>query len=198
MPSGPQAVLTDRERQVLLQPQRRPLTAGPGISPDVTGERQVIEIFLTPGDFYFGDQDTRLRTVLGSCVAVTLWHPTRLIGGMCHFMLPSRGLKRGSELDGRYGDEAMLLFLNEIKRHKTHPSEYEAKIFGGGNMFPGSRRHESLDVGRRNIEMALQLIELHRFRVKARHMAGMGHRNVVFEVWSGDVLLKHVPSSTGA
>ena len=51
----------------------------------------VIEIFLQPGDFYFGDKDTRIRTILGSCVSITLWHPTRLIGGMCHFLLPFRG-----------------------------------------------------------------------------------------------------------
>lgn len=161
-------------------------------SPDVTSDRQVIDIFLAPGEFFFGDQDTRIRTLLGSCVAVTLWHPLRLIGGMCHYMLPTRGLKRGREPDGRYGDEAMELFLDQVKRHGTRPSEYEAKLFGGGNMFPGARRQEALDVGRRNIELALQLLEQHSFRLKARHMAGVGHRNVVFEVWSGDVWLKHV------
>lgn len=166
-------------------------------SPDVTSERQVIDIFLAPGEFYFGDQDTRIRTVLGSCVAVTLWHPLRQIGGMCHYMLPTRGFRRGSELDGRYGDEAIRLFLEQIKRHGTHPSEFEAKVFGGGNMFPGTRRDESLDVGRRNIELGLQLLEQHRLRLKARHLAGVGHRNVVFEVWSGDVWLKHVDAPAG-
>lgn len=173
---------------------RAPGRQGPALpaSPDVTSERQVIDIFLAPGEFFFGDQDTRIRTVLGSCVAVTLWHPLRLIGGMCHYMLPTRGLKRGSEPDGRYGDEAIQLFLDQMKRHGTRPSEYEAKLFGGGNMFPGAHRQQTLDVGRRNIELGLQLLEQHRFRLKARHMAGVGHRNVVFEVWSGDVWLKHV------
>jgi len=161
-------------------------------SADVTGERQVIDIFLAPGEFYFGDQDTRIRTVLGSCVAVTLWHPSRLIGGMCHYMLPTRALKRAGELDGRYGDEAIQLFLDQVKRHRSHPGEYEVKLFGGGNMFPEARRLNNLDVGRRNIDMGLQLLQQHRFRLKARHMAGVGHRNVVFEVWSGDVWLKHV------
>jgi chemotaxis protein CheD len=166
-----------------------PICAG---SPDVTSERQVIEIFLAPGDLYFGDQDTRIRTVLGSCVAVTLWHPVRLIGGMCHYMLPTRGLKRGRELDGRYGDEAIQLFLDEVRRHRSHPAEYEVKVFGGGNMFPAERRDRALDVGRRNLDLGLQLLAQHRFNLKARHMAGIGHRSVVFEIWSGDVWMKHV------
>ena len=54
--------------------------------------RNVIEIFLQPGDFYFGDRDTRIRTLLGSCVSITMWHPRLHVGGMCHFMLPERGL----------------------------------------------------------------------------------------------------------
>jgi len=34
-----------------------------------------LEIFLHQGEVYFGDRDTRIRTVLGSCVAITMWHP---------------------------------------------------------------------------------------------------------------------------
>ena len=57
------------------------------------------EIFLQPGEFYFGDAATRIRTLLGSCVAITLWHPARMIGGMCHYMLPNRQKHHGP-LDG--------------------------------------------------------------------------------------------------
>jgi chemotaxis protein CheD len=168
----------------------RPLPDAFGMA-DVTSQRQVIDIFLAPGDFFFGDEDTRIRTVLGSCVAITIWHPRLRIGGMCHYMLPTRGFKRGGEPDGRYGDEALDMFLSEVRRARTVPSEYEVKLFGGGNMFPHRKRDASMDVGRRNIEVALQLLESHRFHLKARHLAGTGHRNVVFEVWSGDVWMRH-------
>ena len=50
----------------------------------------ILEIFLQPGEFYFGEGKTRIRTLLGSCVAITLWHPRLHIGGMSHYMLPSR------------------------------------------------------------------------------------------------------------
>jgi len=49
---------------------------------------QLVEVVLGPGDLYFGDRRTRIRTLLGSCVAVTLWHPKAQIGGMCHYMMP--------------------------------------------------------------------------------------------------------------
>jgi len=40
----------------------------------------VIDIFLQPGELYFGDRHTRIRTVLGSCVSVVFWHPEKLLG----------------------------------------------------------------------------------------------------------------------
>ena len=35
------------------------------------------KLFLMPGQWYFGGKASELRTLLGSCVAVTLWHPAK-------------------------------------------------------------------------------------------------------------------------
>ena len=60
------------------------------------------DVFLLPGEFHFGDQDDRIITLLGSCVAITLWHPEKRIGGMCHYMLPSPMYReKPSELNGK-------------------------------------------------------------------------------------------------
>jgi chemotaxis protein CheD len=154
-------------------------------------QRQVVEVFLQPGEFWFGDQNTRIRTLLGSCVSITIWHPARKIGGMCHYMLPGRGAHHGGEPDGRYAEEAMLLFLREIRQAGTSPSEYQAKLFGGGNMFGSHARSGSIDVGRRNIERGRELLQFNGFKVLSEHLAGFGHRNIIFDIWSGDVWLKH-------
>lgn len=154
----------------------------------------VIEIFLQPGDLYFGDRDTRLRTVLGSCVSLTFWHPQLLVGGMCHYMLPNRSQeKRGinpSGLDGRYADEAIALLLKDINAAGVPHREFEVKLFGGGNMFP-ERSNPVSHVGLKNVEMARQLVIKHGFNCVAEHLGGDGHRNVIFDVWSGHVWVKH-------
>ena len=72
--------------------------------------------------------DTSLRTLLGSCIAITIWHPGRRIGGMCHFLLPSRARRPGDALDGRYGDEAMEAMMDLLKLTQTKPSEYAAGL----------------------------------------------------------------------
>lgn len=152
----------------------------------------VLEIFLQPGEFYFGEEKTRIRTLLGSCVAITLWHPRLRVGGMAHYMLPQRpNRSKDQPLDGRYAEEVMLMFQRELQDARTRPGEYQVKLFGGGHMFAHARngkRH--VDVSDRNVETGRQLIALHGFKILAEDLGGEGHRNVVFDLWSGDVWLK--------
>jgi chemotaxis protein CheD len=154
-----------------------------------------LEVFLHPGDHYFADQNTRIRTVLGSCVAITLWHPHLRIGGMCHYMLPERASERrvdnGTVSDGRYADTAISLLLNKIDRVGVPYKEYHVKLFGGGNMFPKIDKNNMPQVGSRNVQAARRLVKQHRFTCVAEHLGGIGYRNVIFEVWSGEVWVRH-------
>lgn len=167
------------------------LAAVPGMTAETTNRPQVIEIYLQPGEFFFGDENTRLKTLLGSCVAITMWHPGKRVGGMCHYLLPSRDKEHSDALDGRYADEALGLFLIEIARSGLPPHEYEVKIFGGGKMFPDVGGLRKLEVGARNAAHGLRVLSGLGFKIKSNHLNGTGHRNVVFEVWSGDVWLRH-------
>lgn len=147
------------------------------------------EIHLNPGDLWFGEGAVRLRTVLGSCISVTLWHPLRRIGGMCHFMLPGRVRGKEVPLSGKYADEAFLIFDREMECAKTRPGEYQAKVFGGGNMFPNTNIRTQGDVGLRNLEVARQLLARRGIEVVVQHVGGAGHRRLIFDIWSGDAWL---------
>lgn len=152
---------------------------------------QIIEIFLQPGELYFGDRATRIRTVLGSCVSLVFWHPHLLVGGMFHFMLPGRMREKPVDLDGRYADEAVELMLREMRASNTRPVDYQVKMFGGGNMFPDIARTGISHVGSKNVTAARELIRMHGFDCVSEHVEGAGHRNLVFDVWSGIVSVKH-------
>lgn len=152
-----------------------------------------IDIFLQPGEVYFGDRGTRIRTVLGSCVSITFWHPRLLLGGMCHFMLPERGAAGTGEPDGRYADEAVSLLVGEMRAAGTQPRDYQAKIFGGGRMFSFAAGKGALDIGNRNIEMGRRLLRGYGLEPASAHLAGVGHRSIVFDVASGDVWVRHMP-----
>lgn len=151
-----------------------------------------IDIFLQPGEYWFDGAGTRIRTLLGSCVAITLWNPQRRLGAMCHIMLPVRGALVGkSAADGRYADEAVTLMLKDIKRAGCRPSEFEAKLFGGGSMM-GSASNSML-LPERNIETARGLIQQMGWPLVAEHTGGRGHRQLQFDIATGDVWVRFTP-----
>jgi chemotaxis protein CheD len=152
----------------------------------------VNNVFLQPGEYFVGDASCRIRTLLGSCVSITLWHPVRRIGAMSHFLLPNRGLLPARKLDGRYGDEAMLLLLQELSDLHIGPTECVAKIFGGGNMFPEQTRDEVRPVGLANGAAAHALLQTHQVPVLSECLFGVGHRQIIFDVSNGNVWVRRV------
>ena len=154
------------------------------------------EVFLQPGDLYVGDAGHQLRTILGSCVSITLWHPLSRMGAMSHFLLPTRGAAaHGEALDGRYGDEALQLMITQLAQSGVAPSQCQAKIFGGGNMFPGQRREGAISVGQRNGEAARTLLHEHGIPIVSECLFGIGHRQVIFVVNTGDVWSNQIKPS---
>lgn len=151
-----------------------------------------VELFLNPGEWFFGSGAVRLRTVLGSCVALVFWHPRRLLGGMCHYLLPQRRIRDPGALDGRYGNEALELMLGRMQTLKISPTEFRISVFGGGNMFPGHVRSDNHYVGKRNVEQAKHLLDLHHLNCHHFHVEGVGYRTVVFDLANGHIELKYL------
>jgi chemotaxis protein CheD len=149
---------------------------------------EIHEVFLNPGEFHFGRKHTRISTLLGSCVSITLWHPRKHIGGMCHYMLTERNRPAHAALDGRFANEAFELFLQQVEAAGTRPGEYQAKLFGGANML-GELSGGKIDIGPRNVNYGRALLAAKNIALMAEHVGGSGRRKLHFDVWSGDVWL---------
>jgi chemotaxis protein CheD len=146
-----------------------------------------VDKFLGIGEVFFGEGRQRVSTVLGSCIAVTLWHRQRHLGGMCHFMLPQRSNSSPLRPDGRYANEAFIILERAIARYGTRITEYEAKLFGGGTMFPDL--DDPIRVSYDNIVAARRLLRERGIALKAEHVGGSGHRRLHFDTWTGEVWL---------
>jgi chemotaxis protein CheD len=148
-------------------------------------------VHLAPGEHFVGDARHRVRTLLGSCVSITLWHPASRVGAMSHFLLadrpdPAPGRRRPS-LDARYGTEALMLMLQDLERLGITPRDCEAKVFGGAHMFPDWARQMPHQVGQRNGHAALMLLGELGIELVSSCLYGYGHRVIVFDIASGDV-----------
>jgi chemotaxis protein CheD len=172
-----------------------------------------IEIFLDPGEYFVGDDSFQVRTLLGSCVSITLWHPKRRFGAMCHFLLstrpaaaldmdrrkanrPANERRSPTALDGKYADEVMLLMMQELRQNEIPVEQCQAKVFGGGNMFPNRRMEDNLNVGKKNGETAKMLLRSHGIPLLSEDLYGNGHREVIFNVGNGDVWIRQVKATT--
>lgn len=158
----------------------------------MTLPKNAFEIFLQPGEFYWGDTDTRIRTILGSCVAVTVWHPGQRVGGMCHIMLPDRACssqKTNGVLNGKYADEAMAMMMDELNSSGITPSSCHVKVFGGSHMFKAVS-DISNSIGDRNLEAVMDKLDSLGFTVHSHHHGGEQPRYIIFDIWSGWVWLR--------
>ncbi len=156
-----------------------------------TVKNSPIEIYLLPGEIHFADANTRIHTVLGSCISISLWHPQQRYGGMCHFMLPSRGKAGNGTLDGRYADEAVQLLVRETTKAGTLPAAYQVKLFGGGNMFHAANKEKTFNIASDNIGAARTLLDKAGFRIQAEDVGGSGHRRIIFDLSDGNVWVRH-------
>jgi chemotaxis protein CheD len=84
--------------------------------------------------------------------------------------------------------------MQEIRNAGTHPCEYTVKMFGGGNQFATKGIHANHNIPEKNINTGKQLLLKHGFQLSSFHLGGNGHRNVIFDIWSGAVWVQHVNS----
>lgn len=145
------------------------------------------DVFLHPGEFYFGSQSRHVGTLLGSCVAVTVWYPNGRLGGMSHIVLPQRQRPAGAILDCRYADEAIERFFRELQARQVSPTQCHVKLFGGGNMFAGGRAANNIDVGRRNIEATRDALAFFGFQVMSESVGGAVRRRLSLDLHTGSV-----------
>lgn len=153
---------------------------------------------IHPGEWYFGAEYQRLHTVLGSCVALTAWHPRLKIGGMCHYLL---ALESGPEQvsvardknqsrietdNGRYAGVALQHMKRAMKAYASI-GEFQLGIFGGGDMFA---YQTPTSIGHANIAFVRQWLA--REKVKPAHIdvGGAISRSLMLVMPTGEIQLK--------
>lgn len=145
---------------------------------------------ISPGEYYYTDQDMLIVTVLGSCVSACIRDTRTGIGGMNHFMLPdSSPADKDSPVSEsmRYGTYAMEVLINQLLRNGAKREHLEAKIFGGGNVL---RSFTTNNVGDRNAAFVKKYLKEEGIRVTGEDLLDIYPRKVYFFPKSGKVLVK--------
>lgn len=149
-------------------------------------------VYLKPGELYFANNPTVVTTVLGSCVSVTMFNPANGVAAICHALLP----EGPSEDVFRYVDSSILHMLEMFEAHGIRRSQLEVKMFGGSDML-GVKKGEGLGIGKRNVEIARQVLSVEGLALLAADVGGARGRKLFFYTHTGEIFMKRLRKSEG-
>ena len=150
---------------------------------------------LLPGEYHTTKGKELLVTVLGSCVSACIRDTKSGIGGMNHFLLPEQNNRHQNTTwaeayessETRYGDLAMEILINDIIKRGGERQYFEAKIFGGAQMF-----ESSMEIGKRNIEFVSDYLKYESIRITSNDVGGIYGRKIYYIPQTGDIFLKRI------
>lgn len=155
-------------------------------------------LFLNQGEFYIsGDKPVAVRTILGSCVTVTMHCPVTEIGAITHSLLPYPlpGTRVGPGHQGRFVVSSVNYIFDRLMLLGVKRSSLEVKVFGGGRMLlhpEGMPLGKEINIGRRNAETALKVIGELGLKITATDVGGTWGRRLMFFPQQGDVWIKKI------
>ena len=142
------------------------------------------------GEFYASREPTVIYTLLGSCVAVCLFDPFNMMGGMNHILLPGRPDLRRFDNSARYGINAMELLINRIMKLGGDRKRIVAKIFGGAHIISVISRENS--VGPKIAEFVKNFLKIEGIKIVRQDLGGNKTRKIFFHTDTGKVYLERV------
>lgn len=161
---------------------------------------KVGECYLKPGDFCLALQPAVIKTVLGSCLTVTMYSPRTGIGAACHALLPTcrdndHHCPPGTCLNTfRYVECVIPEMLRRMQSHGLMVSELEVKIFGGADMLSKSlAAHQQ--VGSLNVRKAKAIFARMGMTIRNGDVGGGAGRKLIFDTRTGEVWIKRLNKS---
>ncbi|MBN1381534.1 MAG: chemotaxis protein CheD [Deltaproteobacteria bacterium] len=149
-------------------------------------EVQLIDYLLLPGHIYLTQEATRLSTVLGSCVAVTLWDSKKEYGGMAHFLYPFIGDRKKATAE--YGNVAVKYLVETFLDNGSKEKALRAQIFGGAF----SSSVDGVKVARENVNTARKILRTYRIKIISEDIAGNMGRKIVYNTHSNEAIVYKV------
>jgi len=137
-------------------------------------------------DANIGFEDDVLKTIgLGSCVAITLYDREKKLGGMIHFMLPTKIFSTTVFNPYKYCDTGLPNLILEMEQLGGKKYRMEAKLVGGATMFSTFIKNVEDSIGYRNVAMAKKMLKEFRIPIISEDVGSDYSRSVEFFLKDG-------------
>jgi len=155
------------------------------------------QIHLSPGELLVTRQPQVVVTVLGSCVAVTMFARQASLAAICHAMMAqpqaTEGADQACDQPFRYVSHVLPAMFATYRREGIALQSIEVKVFGGANLIAHANGAPGAHwVGGANLAAVRTLLERARLTVSAENTGGSRGRKILFNTATGEVLHKHL------
>jgi chemotaxis protein CheD len=133
--------------------------------------------------------DVLITYALGSCIAVVLFDPVHIVGGMIHYMLPLSATSPDKARDNpaMFADTGIPLLFESMYKLGSSKQDLIVKVIGAGK-FIGTG--PSLDIGKRNYTVLRKMFWKNGVMIKAEDVGGSKSRTVKLQMSDGRVIIK--------
>ncbi len=144
---------------------------------------QACEYYLKPGYIFLSKEPVVISTVLGSCVAVTLWDKKGTYGGMAHYLYPS--VQQRKKSTAQYGNVAVLHLIKIFFDEGSDKKNMQAQIFGGASL----HSVECSRIAGENIRMARNTLKNFGVKIISEDVGGHVGRKLVYNTLTNEAIV---------
>lgn len=149
-------------------------------------ELKLQDYFLSPGYIYLSEEPSLISTVVGSCVAVSLWDCKKECGAMAHFLYPSTDER--SQASAKYGNVAIQYLIKLFLVEGSKIKNLRAQIFGGATSPNGGCGR----IGTDNVRIAKRMLARRRIPVISEDVGGSMGRKIVYNTLKNEAVVYKV------
>lgn len=143
--------------------------------------------FLKPGKLIISSNPVLVSTILGSCVAVTMYSPSKKVGAICHAMLPNNPENHDNLL---YVETAVRNLYDKMSGYGGK-DDMVVKLFGGAQVLAnGGYREDKKTVGEQNVSQAQKTLKELGLSITSTDIGGTQGRKLFFSIKTGAVYLR--------
>lgn len=157
-------------------------------------------VYLHPGEVCYSDKDVVVSTVLGSCVAVSMYSKVIPYSGISHCQLPACKEPHDNCLNCpdsyKYVDCTIKRMLQKFNSRGIANKDIELKLFGGADVLQNvSGKIKINTVGSQNINAAIKTIGEFNIKIAASDVGGERGRKLFFRSKTGEIFLNRLKNN---
>jgi len=133
--------------------------------------------------------DVLVTYALGSCIAVIVHDPTRLVGGMIHYMLPSSAVspEKAATKPAMFADTGVPLLFETMYGYGCQKRDLVVKVAGGSKLYDDNG---TFDIGKRNYVILRKMLWRVGVMIAAEEVGGSISRTARLWVGTGRTTLR--------